>query len=1130
MTTTNAWLQAQGAAGEMAMSLVFDGLDLVYTTTADTSGIATAFAPTSQWATVKGGLYVSGQVSQEIQAFAPRITTQSMQFTILDVDGTLRPRMLGNLSTVASTFVKNDIDPTDTTFNVLSSTEFDASGTGYIGHETFAYSSKTGAPDHTLVTSQRGKYSLFGASGSDYFKRRHAGTLRRTEAPGRTVTPEIRNATDTFYNRQVALILHHKETTATTSLWSTVDLPLTNADSKVLWVGRIKEWSDNGDGSITLSCISSHELLTGHVFSQQFRGTLAPGGYITSVDNGLKVSWYEAASAYSYDLNDGQLLITSGWQDKFYTYGELIHAINEQLNDWADDGSFPTNGGNPNHRIQFAVKQGDEGLRVHVECESIASLVTQNEIRIQLSPRVWSILGFSTGKDLTIVSRTQEFESRYLKRDNGSTTLFRLVADGPPLWYQSPDTFVMGDKVVVFGETGSWIDQPTVPAEIDGDNSATGFLQIGDRLFGAYKNTATLGGTETTTFTLTFPMSEPVVSSAARNLDASAEPPSVRQVWCERGQAGKLLLQLMLSTGEAAYNEATYDVYGAGMGLGIPYYQIDVGSFESLDTPFEFLADKPTPFREILEEILTVYNRHVVIDNGQIALTRPGFDSTATEDIITLDETTKAEEPGAPGITPVSYGTAGIINHVVLSYTSLRVLLQNKWMAGPGIERSELFFQVEDQTSISRFSSRRTLEIKARGITDAAAVAEYIVKPILRYFAEPSGIIRRTINHRMFHLLPGDAVALTDNYVTDPATLTRGISGMPCWVKSIDCDYATGRGEIELYFLPGHPARYGKLAPSALMTSYDAGTKTATFSAHAFSRTTDSVDVANFTAGDEVQFVEMSPATVGSPSVLTDVIATVNSGANTATLVTGVSPTGGLAYVMEPREVASASVPTTTQRNAYAFLADDSDKLINAAYSAKTWGGPSKSLDARTSGYVYDQQFVRPATKDSTADEPVSSRKLMNLVNNCNVLLNAHTRNAISWVFSISATSTSYRLALYPVWVPLYGINPDDEFSRTLVGKVLVERNAGTTSVKVVSCPSMVIGTSASSYSYPGYTFSAEVTRSSAGQAWEDFELVPAITTHEGMLGTWITVEVKNSSGSTFGGVRGLSICETKIG
>ncbi len=1134
MATTNAWLQAQGAAGEMAMSLVFDGLDLVYTTTSDTAGIVTSFVPTGQWTTVKGGLYVAGEVSQEIEAFAPRITTQSMQFTIADIDGTLRQKMLGTLGTADSTFADTDIAPTDTTFEVLSTTDFAASGTVYIGHETVAYSSKTGAPDHTFVTSQRGKFSLFGASGSDYYKRRHAGGLRRSEDAGRAVTPEIRESPDTFYNRTVALVLQHKETNATTSVWSTVDLPLTSADSKVLWVGRIKEWTDNGDGSITIGCVSSHELLKGHVFSQQFRGTLDTGTYLPEIASRMQVTWLEAGGAYNYDLSDGLLRLSSSgtWTAKYYTTDEIIAAINEQLNSWADTPGFPNNGGNPNHRMQFSYKEtGTFGSRVVIDCESIANSSTRNAIQVRLHPLVWAMLGFNARTERE-QNGTYELETRYVELKSGSVTLFQCVADGPPASYRDPASFKAGDIVTVIGEAGEWIPQGagTLPAEINGDLAAEGFLQIGERLFGAYKNTNTLGGAESTTFYLNYPLDgATAVLDSTRSLDASSEPPGVKQVWCERGPAGTLLLQLMLSTGSAAYNNATYDVHGNGVGLAIPHYQVDIASFETLDVPYELLLDKPTPFGEILEEVLTVYNRHVVIDSGQISLTRPGFDAAGTEDIITLDESTKAEEQGSAGRPIVTYSTAGIINHISLTYTNLYVVKAHGMVSG-GAVRSDFTLSEEDQVSISRFGSRRTLEIKAKGVLDSAALAQYVIKPILRYFAEPSAIITRSINHKMFHLLPGDVVALTDNYVTDPATLTRGITGMPCWVKSISCDYQTGKGEVDLYFLPGHPARYAKFAPSALMTSYDAGTKVVTCSAHAFSRSTDSVDVANFAAGDCVQLVEMSPATVASPSVLTDVIASVNSGANTITLTTGVAPTGGLTYVVESREVASSSIPTTAQRNASVYLALASTKLIDAAYSAKTWAGPSKSLDARTSGITYTQQFVRPATpKDATTDEPFSSRKMMNLVNNCNVLLAYHTRNAISWVFNINATSTAYRVALYPQWVPLYGINPDEAFTRTLVGKVLLERNAGTTSVKVVSCPGVMVGTSASTYTYPGYTLTDEVTRASAGQAWSDIEITPAITTKDGMLGTWITVEVKNSSGSGFGSCRGLSLAETKI-
>lgn len=1124
MTTTNAWLQAQPHVA-LQMSLVFDGLDLVYTTAQDTSAIVTAFSGTD-WTTVKQGLFVAGSVRQQIEAFAPRIQTSKMSFRIADVDGSLARQMMASRSSATVTYAKSDIDPSDTTIDALNTDDFAASGTIYIGHESIAYSAKAGDPDPSFTVSQRGKFSLYGPDGDDYFGRRHRGTLRRSADAGKNVTPEIRSEPDTFYNRTVALVLHHRETLGTS--YSTVTLPLTDANAQVLFVGRIKEWVDVGDGTIEIGVASVHELLSANVFSQQFRGVLAPGTYLTSADYAIGVKFYDTAGgtiAYSASGTLGDTGMPT-WEDRFYTTPEIIALIMKRIRIWTDAGTI-----NSAHKWTVDTRPDGNGDNlVHLEVQSTTSHNFATGPGLILSPRVWALLGFGSGRPSADYAKTKAYPLQ-LERTAGDATLFTLTSPALALLYPNPAALQPGDKIRVTGESGEWMTQPELPSYYDGEGTTHGILKVGNRELAVYKTTSTIAGIEYTTFHVQRSLSgeESVVKQEEPILSA-ADPPQVSQVWVERGRAGEILLRALLSTGESAYNNATYDVNPAGFGLGVPYELVDVGSFESLDVEYELLLEKPVPFKEILEQVLTAYNRHLVFRDAQLALTHPGFDSTAAEDIFALNDDNKASEGANPNIgrQPVVYSPDGVINHIVLYYTNVRSLRDRYWSQ---IERADKYVEAVDETSISRFGgTRRTLEIKARGVLDPDVWAQYVAKPAIRYWAEPSAILSRSVNHLGFHLSPGDCVSVTDPHLVDPATGVRGASGVAAWVKSTEFDYGSGIGQLELYYLPGHPARYAKIAPAALMTSYNAGTKTATFSANAFSRSgIDGVDVSFFSAGDLVQFVERSPDPVSAPDILQDEIASVSAGANTVTLVTGISPAGGLTYVMEPREVASGSVPTTSQRNAYAFLADPDDKLINATYSAKTWAGATRSLDVRTSGVTYTQEFIRPADSDSDPDEPLSSRKLCDFTNNANVLLSYTTRNAITSMQSVSASSTAYRIAYKSIWFPLYGCNPNSVFGRSFVGKVLLERNAGTTTVKIVSSVSPPVGTSTSSYSYPGFSFSTEVTRSSAGQAWDDFTLVPAITRMNGMIGTWITVEVKNSSGSTFGSVRGISICETAI-
>ena len=63
-----------------------------------------------------------------------------------------------------------------------------------------------------------------------------------------------------------------------------------DADAKMLWAGRIKSWSDNGDGWIAIQCVSVDEILTSSVWLDQWEGTLRDRIVIDDKTAGLVMS------------------------------------------------------------------------------------------------------------------------------------------------------------------------------------------------------------------------------------------------------------------------------------------------------------------------------------------------------------------------------------------------------------------------------------------------------------------------------------------------------------------------------------------------------------------------------------------------------------------------------------------------------------------------------------------------------------------------------------------------------------------------------------------------------------------------------------------------------------------------
>jgi len=1147
MTTTNDWLKTADAS-HLAFSLVFEGYNLVYTTSSDTAGIATAFAGTD-WTTVKSGLLLTGTIGQEIELFKPRIATNSMSFRIADADGTIRTLLLGSPTTDAVTYAKDDLSASGTNWNVRDTTDFGASGTIYTGSEAIAYTTKAGAPDHSFSGFTRGKWSLWGTSTDDRMGKVHRGQVPRPiGVNGPRLTPEIRNNPNVWYNRSVVLLMHH----CVDGVWSTVTLPLHEADCKVVWAGRIKEWSDSGDGTIEISALSINELLTSTVFADQYEAEAASVfGYFRATHNLVRIEYVAptGGTVTPYKLT-GTMSPVTGWSDGFYQSDDLVAQIQEQLNDWTGDSTkIQYSGGtDPYHRWAVELRQTQDGVRVVFEVESTSSVPDSADgFKVFLHPKVWNTLGFNTEGDALQSEDVKRVLPKKIGNAQSATrTLFYLVGDSAPKMHPSLSMIGVDDYVPVVNETGVWMPQPTLPAECDPD--AEGYIQIGEKIFAVvYERSHDFGtGSSTTSasaFRIVHEFQAPSTTNDQRGdirgtIEENAEPLRIKQVWVERGKVGELLAKTMLSTGSSGYNEPSFDVYAEGFGIGVPYELVDVDTFRTMEIDYELFLERPTPFKELLEEVCAVYGRHIVFSGGRLTLTRPGFDSPESEDIIELDEDSKSDSPGRP---EVRYSTDGIINRIELVYSTLDIRRQKvdpqSTYQFTTVNRVSNRIVVSDATSESAYGHRRTLQIAAKGILDESAWAEYVAKPIITHFSRPFAIITRTISARGSHIVPGDIILITDNYVVDPATGERGAAGLACWVRSTEFDWSRGAGRVELVFMPDHDAsRIRKVAPSALYVSYNAGTKVTTLADHAYSRAGDAVDASHFDVGDIVQLREISPVTISAPDVQTDTVFARSGSTITGTV--GWTPIVGRTYVVESVPVTSPTSPASAQR-ARAYLADGDTRKVDGTYAASGWAGSAKSLDAFTSGVTYTQQFVKPADDDGDADQPLSSRKLVNAFNNCNNLLAYKTRNVlVSHVYETAATtsSTSYVMVFGPIWVPLYGVSPNAPMSRTLVGKVLLGRSGGggasaTVTFRLTSSVSMPSGSSMTGVNFPFLSIGDESTYTTATSSppneWQDLELTPLPMILDGQVGTWLTGELKTSNAT--GIVAALSVAETKI-
>ncbi len=1107
MATTAAWLQSEDYA-HLAFTLVFEGYNLAYTTADVTSEMATAWSGTD-WTTFKNGLDMVGETRQEIEPFNPRVAPDSLTFRLVDYDGTLRQLLLApNNSSSDSTLLEQNMDANDTTAYVRDVSGFDSSGTLYAGHEGMAYSGKTvDAGDDSFTGLTRGKWVLWGTSADNTrFGRPHK--LPDNANANRAIAPEVRTIPKAWWNRSVGLYLHHREA----GIWST------KANSKFLWAGRIASYGDGGHGVIELRCTGILDVFASTMLAGQFRAQLAEGAYISTSSTGLRVH------AENSGVTEYNLTTTIDGGDTQLKWDEAISNIQEKINAWTTGGNI-----HANHRWSITVVPTQEGPRTEVRAEAVSGTFSEGaRLQFSISPTVATLLGIENFTGIEGLSATPRV---FLRLTRESTTVYRFQGNKAPYYFCDPITQAgeAGRKFKVENVVGTWAPVPDLNGDGDPDlpaslQGAEAIVQVGSLLVAA---TYDEGDQEFTIKHFISPATDK--TPVGVRIDEQGSPPEVKQVWLERGKAGSMLLRFMLSTGVEDYNSSTYDKLPDGVGIGLPYGLIDVNSFETLDDDYELALENPKPFREILQGVMAVNNRYVIFEDGQIRLIQAGFDTPNVEDIIELTESNKAVPDDRPTI---EYSADGVINSLTLKYGQSENVPLAVGANGERVRATTI--NVIDVASVSDFGQRKAAEINAPGLLDPDSWVNYTAAPALAYFSREVAIVERTFNANVVHMVPGDIVKITDNYLVDPRTGTRGVSGLAGIVIAVGFNWETGVGRCRIAFLPGHQAsRYSTLAPSALVTAYNTGTYVATLSAHGFSRSTDALDSTRWAAGDKIRVVEMDDT---SPTVYTGTIASVGTNEVTFTgdITSGAGLSGSSVWVMEYDDISTVQ---TAQRTAV-FIADDGD--LSTGYAADDhylWAGSNNQWYTYwNTSTTYSTQFVRPDDSASAEGEPLSVHKLWYLALSINNLLGYKTNQVLinDPDNERSTNNTSdWQVTHGPIKVPLFGLSKDNPDVRNLKARVRIRLTAGSDvgSCRIVSTDKMPRGTSLTGASYPGRASTVTFTTTSTTYAWKDEqEFLPVVAFDKGDIPyTILTVEFKASNTGSPIALMGVHISEDNL-
>lgn len=1091
MGATATWLQAQDFAN-CSFVLVIGGVNLAWTTTGTQvtgTGSITEGWSSTDWTSFRGGLDIVGTIERTVQPFEGTIEDQSLTFTITDHDGVAAQLFRDSYSSANKTILTTDVDSDDTTLTVKSTTGFASSGHVYFGStEAVQY---TGTTATTFTGCTRGKWSIGRTNGSARFGRPHMANT----GPN-TIAPLVSDTPLNWYNREVALYLTHYRGGA----WET------QAEAELLWVGRIKSYSDEGDGKIAIECRSIEDALRKSLLAGRYEGKAKPGIYLTSEMADIVLTSSKAGATLGPTTD---VLTTTG---SYISHRALVSEINTQLaqnaanvhGTWSLDKQTVPDGSGA-ERYRFRARDATPGA--------------DYAMTIALSEDVWNALGWYRRNNRGEMSEAVRsgngnvvIERKF--KQTGTAGVLELWANGVPRTATVPVGTVVGTPPVFtvdpVTQGTAFIAQPTVPAFA---SFAHGFLRIGGGIYAVQNSSGNnfvildnvswafeqLGGFEDG--------GEVAIDEAGSVL--------VKQVWYETGTLSTFMRQLLLSTGTAAFNHATYDVYPTSMSAGVPSSLVDSASWAPYDTSYDLILLEPTPFLDLLESALSVAGANMVFRSGKLTVRPTGALQPASSAVCAFTEANKARPNEHPRVVR---NASGIINRAVLKYARDLGGTYKKT-----IEANAL-------ASKSDFDATKTITINAIGVysdTYAAEWSQRFASTVLAYFSRPVAVIERSYNFSLeTQFAAGDLVTISDNSVIDPATGSRGVTTMACWVLSKSFDWTTGIGSVRLAFLPELSAGIAVWAPSARIddtvssggftNGYASGTKTIRCKAHEYSLSVDAVDASRFTAGDKVRVIRLGQT---SPTSWADTVVSVSG--NDIVLTTGLTGwTGTGYYVIQSDDVSTA---TATQVSKFTYIADDADDTTGlAGRLSYRWAG--RALAPEESSLVYTQPYRKNDTAADDKGEPLSVHVWADAVSSLNNHWGYGSRvnvtDAWETADAITQTGTTWKLAYGPVFVPLFG------GGRSLLVRVfgVMDKTANGTARVIVS-KGLVRGTSSTTTSYPEGTSSAtdrmryvDLPFTNTTAIWSGGTLTAPWKTTDaetGMPGAWVTVEIRADSDAT---------------
>jgi hypothetical protein len=758
------------------------------------------------------------------------------------------------------TSLTTSVTPIGTSLAVRAAGTFASTGTVFAGPEAIGYGSKTSTSFGTLT---RGKFSPFQVDGGGRFARSHVVrdvTTATGEPIGVGLPPLVSSEPRTWIGRWVGVWVCRVTETS-------VDSPEQAHLAFAGTIAGIRE-GENGETQIDLEHALRRVYET-RVMSDPWAATLAEGFYLGLVGSGGSGDNQFTCATYrdSATLTANPLTVVSGApagvdeiQAGTYTAAEIAQAINAWL------------------QAEYAAG------RIHYATTYADAAPTPGGTRGRLS-----FADATAGVVTRTVTLTTPFDSthRFLGWDDRS-----LVAGGFGVVTGSKDTAgpplralasTLGGRISYANPRGTWIEQTDLlPSPLlDASGLAEGIVKIGD-----------IGHAVVDYFT---GFIQPLPTTAALNqyLPSATLTPfyeiaitiddprnlTISQVLVVESDFASLLLKLLLSTGGAAHNHATYDTLPIELGCAIPYslfsdsFLDDVAGVACADATIALVVDKPTRFVDLFNVDFILRFCFLTWGNGRIHLKSWGT-PTAGAATVALTEANKAiateQADNDLQRSAAEERFEFIRNSVVVKYG--RNADGDLVSSLPIIDRDSMAMHGDRAITLE---ATNTLGQSAIGDLEGLLAKFSATLPM---FSRPHKIITRTMQPALYESLTvGTYVTITDSHIRNPETGLRGITGWPGIVVANRHDWGGSTigfngeaprprslfGEVSVMIFdrvseaPYCPA--AQVDHTATNAGYTDATKTLKCKSHEYSTASQAIDASRFFANDEVRILEIDP-------------------------------------------------------------------------------------------------------------------------------------------------------------------------------------------------------------------------------------------------------------------------------